>query len=209
MRHFVQVFSKRAHRVIETIPSSTMDVLTLYRWPGNVRELKNLLERSVILSRGRVLEIPPRDVRICTPPVPDRVEESRTLEAVERAHIVSTLNRTGWVLSRPNGAAAILGVAPSKRRNQMKRLSVVRARTDLPALISMEPPGRLPTTEMTESRSGICATTIESECENGRPVGNDARGPSADRQWFGAQAAARGARPSSRGQEVSRPSSCA
>jgi formate hydrogenlyase transcriptional activator len=35
VRHFVQEFSRRSNRVINTIPSETMEVLVRYHWPGN------------------------------------------------------------------------------------------------------------------------------------------------------------------------------
>ena len=39
VRHFVQQFSRRNNRVIETIPSESMEALIRYHWPGNIREL--------------------------------------------------------------------------------------------------------------------------------------------------------------------------
>ena len=55
VRHFVQQFSRRTNRSIETIPSETMTALVNYDWPGNIRELQNVIERAVILSKGPVL----------------------------------------------------------------------------------------------------------------------------------------------------------
>jgi len=40
VRHFVQQFSQRNNRVINTIPSETMEALVRYHWPGNIRELQ-------------------------------------------------------------------------------------------------------------------------------------------------------------------------
>ena len=34
-----------------------LDVLATYDWPGNVRELQHVLERAVILGRGKTLEL--------------------------------------------------------------------------------------------------------------------------------------------------------
>jgi formate hydrogenlyase transcriptional activator len=58
VRHFAQQFARRMNRVIETIPSETMQALTGYSWPGNIRQLQNLMERAVILSTGPILEVP-------------------------------------------------------------------------------------------------------------------------------------------------------
>ena len=58
VRHFVQQFSRRNNRSIDTTPSDTMDALVHYPWPGNIRELQNVIERGVIVSRGPVLKVP-------------------------------------------------------------------------------------------------------------------------------------------------------
>lgn len=43
---------------IETIPAAAMKTLTNWEWPGNIRELENFVERAVILTRGKSLEVP-------------------------------------------------------------------------------------------------------------------------------------------------------
>src|SRR5260370_28619968 len=57
VRHFVWEFSRRNNRVIDTIPSETMEALLSYHWPGNIRELQNVIERAVIISKGPVLHV--------------------------------------------------------------------------------------------------------------------------------------------------------
>jgi formate hydrogenlyase transcriptional activator len=61
-----------------------------YQWPGNVRELQNIIERAVILSPGPTLRLAPDQLppRRPDPGLPARV---RTLEAVEREHILRVL----------------------------------------------------------------------------------------------------------------------
>src|SRR5262249_55452841 len=58
VQHFVAKFSREMGRQISTIPTATMDALRRWHWPGNVRELENVIERAVILSTGRVLQVP-------------------------------------------------------------------------------------------------------------------------------------------------------
>ena len=57
IRFFTQRYAEKMNRAIEEIPAAALEALTRYNWPGNIRELQNLVERSVILSPGRVLQI--------------------------------------------------------------------------------------------------------------------------------------------------------
>src|SRR6059036_1165351 len=109
VNHFVQRFARRMNRTIETIPAETMAALTRYPWPGNIRELQNLIERAVILSHGPVLQIPLRDLDNRIAPRRDNGKD-QTLEEAQRAHILTILKETRWVLAGARGAAARLGM---------------------------------------------------------------------------------------------------
>jgi two-component system response regulator HydG len=52
---FVQEFSKRFGKTLVGISPGAERVLQNAPWPGNVRELRNTLERSCMLSEGRIL----------------------------------------------------------------------------------------------------------------------------------------------------------
>jgi formate hydrogenlyase transcriptional activator len=56
--YFVQKFAKQMQKHIKRIPPAVMKAFTALDWPGNIRELENLVERSVILTRGMGLEAP-------------------------------------------------------------------------------------------------------------------------------------------------------
>ncbi|HET7440782.1 MAG TPA: sigma 54-interacting transcriptional regulator [Terriglobales bacterium] len=61
--YFVRKHAERMNKEIEVIPPSALDALTNWSWPGNVRELENFVERSVILTKGTVLEAPIAELR--------------------------------------------------------------------------------------------------------------------------------------------------
>jgi len=63
VRHFVHRFARQMQKHIETIPAATMKALTNWEWPGNIRELENFVERAVILTRGKSLEVPISELR--------------------------------------------------------------------------------------------------------------------------------------------------
>jgi formate hydrogenlyase transcriptional activator len=118
--HFVRRFAERQGKCIEEIPDATIDTLTHYAWPGNVRELQNVIERAVIATTGRALQMPSAASRI-----PRAASSARTLAQVERDHIVATLEATNWVLGGWDGAAARLGLSRTTLISRMQRLGLV------------------------------------------------------------------------------------
>ena len=125
VRHFAQHFARRMNRVIDTIPSETMETLVRHSWPGNIRELQNLIEHSVIVSPGPVLRAPLAGLQSHSVPNQEGARH-RTLEEAEREHILSTLKETKWVISGPRGAAARLEMNRSTLQFRMRKLGIVR-----------------------------------------------------------------------------------
>ena len=123
MEHFVRRFAAKLGKRIDAIPAATLNALRSYRWPGNVRELRNVLERAVILSRGPRLELGswlPKPEATASPTTP------RTLEEIERRHILDVLESTGWRVRGARGAAAILDIKPTTLEARMHRLGIER-----------------------------------------------------------------------------------
>lgn len=121
---FVDKYSKKFGRRIETIPKAAMKALEDYSWPGNVRELEHVIERAVITTEGTVFRLADRLE-------PLRVAEAadtplKDLAAMEREHIQRVLRETGWRIEGPKGAARILNLHPSTLRLRMKKLGIRR-----------------------------------------------------------------------------------
>ena len=120
IRYFTQRYAKKMNRVIEEIPAAAMQALIRYDWPGNIREMQNLVERSVILSSGRVLQIA----------VPEGAPESGGTaprdDDAERARILDALRLAGGKISGAGGAAARLGLMRSTLYSRMKKLNIGR-----------------------------------------------------------------------------------
>jgi formate hydrogenlyase transcriptional activator len=139
IRHFVKEFSRRNQRVIDTIPSETMQALIRYHWPGNIRELQNVIERAVIISRGPVLSVALTELTpdVTSSPVPvvtsgkSASHESlrEMLEETERNQILRALEEADGVVAGANGAAARLGVKRSTLQLRMQRLGIRMSRT--------------------------------------------------------------------------------
>jgi formate hydrogenlyase transcriptional activator len=132
VHYFTNKYAQRMKKTIERIPAETMATLTAYRWPGNIRELQNLIERAVILSRGRVLEVRLAELKQLSHVKLDQIDAhldgSATLETVERAHILRVLRESNWVIGGPKGAAARLGMQRTTLNTRIRKLGLTRPR---------------------------------------------------------------------------------
>jgi formate hydrogenlyase transcriptional activator len=131
VRHFVQQFSQRMGKTIDSVPTDTMNALVQYHWPGNIRELQNIIERAVIVTQGSVLKVGLGDLT----PTPKVLESERSgdgnsmrkvLAETEREQIVRALEQANWVIS---GAAARLGMKRSTLQARMQKLGIQIMRT--------------------------------------------------------------------------------
>jgi formate hydrogenlyase transcriptional activator len=143
--HFVKQFSHRMGKQVDSISPETMAAFQWYSWPGNIRELQNLVERAVILSRDGVLPNPLHKERMeGMPPTQPRVPaclSSITLEESDRALIVETLERVGWIVGGPRGAAAKLGLKRTTLLAKMRRMGISRRIEEEGNAVALTPAG--------------------------------------------------------------------
>jgi formate hydrogenlyase transcriptional activator len=136
-------------RKVESVADETMDRLLRYEWPGNIRELQNVLARAVVLSTGPVLRLgddflphggPPQISATTSSYGGNWVSVSSAaslgggkleMAEMERRHILEVLERTGWIVEGPLGAAAVLKLHPNTLRSRMKKLGIQRPRTGI------------------------------------------------------------------------------
>ena len=125
-RAFVKEFNKKMGKRIESIPKKNMGLLKRYNWPGNIRELRNVIEHAVIVSNGEMLNLQ-------VPKIPIEAAPSiRSLKEAEYQYIIEALEKTGWRIKGPNGAAEILELRPSTLYNKMNKLGIpLRRKKDL------------------------------------------------------------------------------
>jgi formate hydrogenlyase transcriptional activator len=129
---FLRQSAKRMGKPTQSVSQETMSLLVDYSWPGNVRELQNAIERGVVLCKGSVLKLGADLLPIAgsgkdiEPEATPEMESKDSLEEVERQHILLVLKKTGWLISGPKGAGAILNVHPNTLRSLMQRLGIRR-----------------------------------------------------------------------------------
>jgi transcriptional regulator with GAF, ATPase, and Fis domain len=120
-----------------TLSRQQAALLKRYDWPGNIRELKNVIERAVILSRGKVLrlDLAMTDILSTAPdqesaqvPPEKRLLTDGELRELERRNMLAALRLADWRVSGPNGAARLLGVKPTTLADRMRKFKITRAR---------------------------------------------------------------------------------
>jgi len=99
-------------RIVRVQPAA-MALLDRYQWPGNVRELENAIERAMVVAQEP--EIREEDFVLRLPVAESSV---RTLEDVEKAHILSVLQECK---GNQTLAAEILDIDRVTLHNKLKK----------------------------------------------------------------------------------------
>jgi two-component system, NtrC family, response regulator HydG len=121
--HFLALYREKNRKPLRSISGKALDLLVRYDWPGNIRELENCIERAVILSRDEVLvpaDLPPQIRMLSREEGKDAlaIPAGMSIEEVERALIVKTLDETGGNRTR---ASEILGINRRTLQNKLKQ----------------------------------------------------------------------------------------
>ncbi len=117
-QHFVHRFAQETNKPIDQISREALDEMMLYEWPGNVRELQNAIERAVVVGKGRKIML--HDLPILQP---ERLSSAirKSLNEVEKLHIIQVLQETEWNISK---SAQTLGIDRSTLYNKIKRYNI-------------------------------------------------------------------------------------
>jgi len=136
VRYFLQVFGKKYSREGLTVTPALLGIFEEYHWPGNIRELENIIERLVIFSRGRIIDVD--DLALAGVRIGERIEKKAepitsygpltqkdgtplSLNEMEKIHVLSVLEQTGGNRSE---AARILGIDRKTLRQKLKKWGV-------------------------------------------------------------------------------------
>jgi len=131
-RHFLGKICAEMKRPLMTLTPAAVRALEAYDWPGNVREMENVIERTVALTDGALIDrhdLPPQlagggsDAELLpVPRIPAQgLSLPQTIDAIERAMIGQALALSGGVKSR---AAALLGLNRTTLVEKIKRLGL-------------------------------------------------------------------------------------
>lgn len=115
---FVKSYSTKHGRQVNDVSPEALALLSEYQFPGNVRELANTIERAVIVSTGKRIEVDdlPEPIRAAVL-VLRRREKPQSLAEVEGEYVTEILASTK---GNKTEAARILGIS---RKNLYEKLA--------------------------------------------------------------------------------------
>jgi len=126
--YFIDKFSTKLKKDVISVSVQAMSVLKAYSWPGNIRELENLIERNVLLCKGSIIDkilfLPSSDVATASPKLsPVHI---KTIDEVEKEHILHVLKISNGKVYGTGGAADLLNLPPTTLASKIKRHNISR-----------------------------------------------------------------------------------
>jgi DNA-binding NtrC family response regulator len=122
--HFIAIYNRKAGKKITGLSDKVLKNMMGYHWPGNIRELENLIERSVLLAKGTIIE------EMAIPAAQKKSTQEKddmhlkTIHENERDHIITILKKCNGRVWGPGGAAEVLNIPPSTLKSKMKKLGI-------------------------------------------------------------------------------------
>ena len=123
--HFLSKYAKKNNAGPVCFSSKSMKQMMAYNWPGNVRELEHLVERNILLTSGKVIQ------HVYLPETEEGETEQllsnrnvKSIDEMERGHILAVLKMTNGKVSGIGGAAEILKIPATTLSSKMRRLKI-------------------------------------------------------------------------------------
>ena len=116
--HFIRKFSKEMNKRIVRIAPSAMFLLQQHNWPGNIRELENAIERAMVVAQETELRENDFMLKAKGAGATTNGFESRTLDDIEKTHILRTLEECGGNQTR---AAEVLDIDRVTLHHKLKK----------------------------------------------------------------------------------------
>ena len=116
---FINDFSRKMKRIINTIDKDFLDKLKEYDYPGNIRELKNVIERAIILMEGDILKSSSLPKEFFKEEMKKNLlSASLKMDDIEKHHILKVLHQTNGNKTKTAEALGI-GLTTLYRKLQM------------------------------------------------------------------------------------------
>lgn len=124
--HFINYYNRKAGRKVTGIADKVMHSMMNYDWPGNIREFENIIERSVLLAKGNIIDNVTFPNMHKKEAVSFSIQHDRmkTIHENERDYIIDVLKKCNGKVWGIGGAAEVLNLPPTTLKSKMKKLGI-------------------------------------------------------------------------------------
>ncbi|MBO9584948.1 MAG: sigma 54-interacting transcriptional regulator [Flavobacterium sp.] len=122
---FLEKHAQKTGKHIKGFSKEVMKNMIANAWPGNVRELENMVERSILFAKGeKIKEMAFSEIVITDSNVLEKELCIKTLQEVEKEHILKVIKKCNGRISGPQGAAVLLGLPSTTLASRMRKLGI-------------------------------------------------------------------------------------
>ncbi|WP_205945106.1 sigma 54-interacting response regulator [Pedobacter psychrodurus] len=122
---FISKYGRKGSSGVTGISAEALQELQEYDWPGNIRELEHLVERTMLLTEGETItKIDLPHSASATGFTGEDHFKIKTMEEMEREHILNILKMCKGKIFGPGGAAEILNIPSTTLNSKIKKLGI-------------------------------------------------------------------------------------
>lgn len=122
--YFSDKYTKKFSLPRKRFSQAVLKQLMAYNWPGNIRQLEHLIERHILLNKGKLIseirtsdDTPGEQQTKATPPI-------KTIDELTREHILTVLKMTNGKVSGVGGAAELLRIPSTTLNSKIIKLKI-------------------------------------------------------------------------------------
>jgi formate hydrogenlyase transcriptional activator len=122
---FLERHAEKIGKKMKGFSKKVLNSMTTNAWPGNVRELENSIERSILLAKDDVI----KEMIFSKNFIPESTHTEtefypKTLQEVEKEHILKVVKKCNGRISGPQGAAILLDLPGTTLISKMQKLGI-------------------------------------------------------------------------------------
>ena len=122
--YFLEKHSEKAGKKVNSFSKKVEKAMTANSWQGNVRELENMVERSLLFAKSETVKEMDFPEIVASASNSEFDLYTKTLQEVEKEHILKVVKNCNGRIFGPQGAAILLGLPATTLISRMQKLGI-------------------------------------------------------------------------------------